>query len=476
MSKDDFRDRLKSYSLEPEHGEWVKMEQLLDADKDDRRGFAWWKFGALFALLLIPVTIYLMSGTSKTEDFNHTSSSNFAAETSFDHNNSQEEIITAAQAIITTQEKQEIPTTITTSQNQIQNNTSNSSPTQNNRESVKTQNRIQTNTTRNITTPPTNNIFSRSQASNTSQSTTTKISNAALDHGEVLLAPEVELGQLLIAEMNTLEGLQFASLNTEYTNDFELPELNPVPFTKIYPEHKNKAWYFVAGVGSKYPLVDIQETQVGTYVPTQKFFPSYLAEAGIGKHFGKFSVEVGLAASLYQYKLEKSISETNLWGTQSGADGPEENIDRIEEDDGTFLINKFAVISPYLRGQYSFNLKKKFVLGIHSMISVNRKVDLPNQIVSDQFADGSNVATFEASTLVGAISESRRANINYDIGFSFEKLFAKRGRMAIDFSYGFATGSLEEGSYSVLRETTVDSNGAFSINGTGPKVKFRYYL
>ena len=471
MSKDDFRDRLKSYSLEPEHGEWVKMEQLLDADKDNRKGIVWWKFGAVFALLLIPASIYLMSSTSSQEDKPYSSSSNFVAETpvSSKINNVQE--ATTSTKKHSPKVKNDVTSAITTSQVQVNNTLSNSINRNIKNESVYPQATLQVKSTKYTPTPPINNIFSRPQASNTSQSTSSNNPKEALDHEEVVLNPEVEVDQLLLAEINSIENIEFASLDTE---EYGLPELDPTPFTKVYPEFKKRAWYFVAGVGAKYPLVDIQEVQVGTYIPSQEFFPSYLAEAGIGKHFGKLSAEVGASASLYQYKLERTLNDEAQWGTQSNG-YPLESMDRLNEENNTFLINKFAVISPYLRGQYSFNLKKKFLLGIHSMISFNRKIDLPNQIVSNQFVDNSAVGLEEAS-FVGALTESRRANIIYDIGFSLEKLFAKRGRMAIDFSYGLAAGSLENGSYSVLRETVVESNGAYSISGTGPKVKFRYYL
>jgi len=59
MSKDDFRDRLKSYSSSPDPGEWSKMEQLLDADKDNhKKVFPWWRFGA--ALLLLGVAAFVV--------------------------------------------------------------------------------------------------------------------------------------------------------------------------------------------------------------------------------------------------------------------------------------------------------------------------------------------------------------------------------------------------------------------------------
>jgi len=93
MSKDDFRDRIRSYSLEPEKGDWVKMQQLLDADKDDRKGIAWWKFGALFALLLIPASIYLMSNVYSEPVLGKSSIVNLSTQNTDKHSTTNEKVI-----------------------------------------------------------------------------------------------------------------------------------------------------------------------------------------------------------------------------------------------------------------------------------------------------------------------------------------------------------------------------------------------
>ena len=491
MSKDDFRDRLKSYSMEPDRSDWVKMQQLLDADEDDRKGVAWWKFGALLALLLIPTSIYLMGGFSiseKSEDQHIASLSNTSNTNIANIEASKLEVSTTTQAqsdIEKSIEKTPVAETLSTKKNNS--NSSKKSGTQISEHRIN-----KTNTNKISNTVTTNRAISNSQnpiAYNSSQLKTSKLPSSILSfptetQGDIV-AEVLKEGRetkstteenTIISKVGIIENFEPSTLNID---ERELPLMTYAPYKKVYPKVKNNPWYLVTAVGMKYPLVEIGEAQVGSFIPTQKFFPSYVAEAGVGKHFGKISVEGGATASLYQYKLGKVFGEENR--------GEAAAMDLLELEDfdpntngSTFIINKFALFSPYLRGQYTFDLKKNWALGIHALVSINSKINLANQVVSEEFPTSYDNTIFinnssEQTALFTGTGDAG-LNIGYDLGFSLEKMFAKKGRIAVDFSYSFGRKTIEEGTYSVLRETSAETNGLYSINGTGPQVKFRYYL
>lgn len=468
MSKDDFRDRLKSYSSEPEHGEWVKMQQLLDADKDDRKVIAWWKYAGLFVLLLIPVILLLFNGSAIEGhidgDINSNSSKNITTE-SFSVSETQKElnteVITAESVIEEDLSSQVNGTEKSKDTNSVSKRQNKSNQKNKNGKNLKSTN---SNSTR------VNAILSRPQANNASQF---KTSNFKVEiPGPILVDKAEQFSSTdVVLAFDQLDQLDLAYFDLD---ERKLPELEQSPFIKAYPTKKHNPWYLVSGIGVKYPIVDVSNAEIGSLIPEQKFFPSYTAEVGVGKHLGKFSVEGGVAGSLYQYKLGKMTSELQ-WGTQQNGVGTANGTEASNGDisGSTFIVNKFALVSPYLRAQYSIDLKKNYKLGLHSMVNFNRRINLKNQLVSDQFAADNNGSTIEIS---GRILDGAMTNINYDFGFSIEKQLAKRGRIAMDFSYSLASGILEEGSYSVLRETTNETNGVYSISGIGPMVKLRYYL
>ena len=493
MSKDDFRDRLKSYSSEPDHGEWIKMQQLLDADKDNRKPFTWWRFGVLLALVLVPASLLLAFYSSDNGDKEeHIVNSNFSVASIIDTQPDDNNALTSVTKQINLDGQQD-KSGLQKDEKSTDDSDINKSPEKSgDRIAIKSIEENNTGSTKSTTNKIKNSIkevlksntqkakqsdaiLSRPQANVSSQLNTT----SPLPKTIIAQEPKMlDLSDNMIADLNVLDNIDPSGFNLE---EREMPELDYVPFTKVYDTPKSNPWYLVSGVGVKYPIVDISNAEVGSLVPTQKFFPSYLAEVGVGKHFGKFSVEGGAVASLYQYKLGKVFNEESLqWGTsQNGTNSdpyPGEDIYALEQGDATFIINKFAVVSPYLRAQYSFNLKRRFILGLHSMINFNRKINLPNQVVSDQFAFDTRNDPVQLNETLTQVKNGKKANINLDLGFSLEKLLAKRGRFAIDFSYSFATDVLEQGRYSVLRETAAETNGVYSISGMGPKVKFRYYL
>jgi len=113
-------------------------------------------------------------------------------------------------------------------------------------------------------------------------------------------------------------------------------------------------------------------------------------------------------------------------------------------------------------------------LGLHALISWNKRINIVDQ---DPMQWGAQISTIgQSNNAFGDFINGDGVNINYDLGFSIEKKFENRGRVALDVSYGFATGVLEAGTYSVTRSAVSEPIGSYSINGAGPKVKFRYYL
>jgi len=250
--------------------------------------------------------------------------------------------------------------------------------------------------------------------------------------------------------------------------------------SKVYPKLKSNPWYVVTGVGAKFPRVKLNSAGVDYLSAKQKLFPSYLAEIGFGKNLGKFSAEGGFAVSLYQYKLTNGLNGSQAFASPEELElevnsFTEENSNsRIVNSGGVnSTINKFAVFSPYLRGQYSFDLKNNFVLGLHGVISMNKKVSLPSQQIEDNQTASSGGEVFELSSAIRNLVNGNLTNFNYEIGASIEKRLANQGRIAIDISYAFASGLLEAGSFGSQDGFTF---GTYTINGSGPKIKFRYYL
>ena len=460
MSKDDFRDRLKSYSVQPEHGDWVKMQQLLDADKEDRPAIAWWRFGGLFALLLIPASLWLMNG-SFTQAETNTNAVNFETATNtLDHKTNLETKEKTNAADLSTTNNIEKSSSINDGNTQLNRSTIENTFQEEKRNSTKS-NAVKENlkktinkTTKRKTSSQSKSIFTEPMAETVpSSSKSEQLSKTT----SVPKSIELPKDKDLIANLSMLD-----KMNPEIFNlaDRELPTLVHSSFVKVYPKQKTNSWYGVTGIGGKYPIVDISNASAGALVPAQKFFPSYLVELGVGKRIGKMAIEVGTSASLYQYKLGRALEEADVL------------VIAESQENTSYVVNKFAVISPYLRGQYSFNLKRNFILGLHSLVSLNRKIELSDQYISNQWA--TQTSSFEIQN--SRFGEDRQLSLNYDLGFSLEKLFAKHGRIAMDFSYTFTSGILEEGSYSVLRDSSVESNGSYALSGVGPMVKFRYYL
>jgi len=459
---------------------------------NDRKGIAWWKFGGLFALLLIPASIYLMGGSFGNEEISQSGIVNFTAKTPIATNkNSDKETVIAQtnnssanenQAPAITTEKTKTREAINNAKKQTNQKASKSSSKTSDSQYVKNKKQQVLKTPSKPSTEP-KPTFSIPRAANSSQLNTSKLPNAKAGQNIKLnkfeKKSDLVLGQEinLIADLAIIAGLDASSFNVA---ERELPGLAYAPYHKVYPKVKNNPWYMATSFGAKYPLADISNPIEGSFIPDQGFFPSYLAEIGLGKKIGKFSVEAGATASLYQYKLGK-VSELEN-GVATIADELEWQInpyyeisaDRLELGSNGFSVNRFAVLSPYVRGQYSFDLRKNFILGLHALVTWNKRLNIneenPLQL-NNQFA-----ANHLGNGAVKEFFSGKSTNINYDVGFSVEKQFAKRGRMALDFSYGFATGILEAGTYSVSRQAMKEPVGSYSINGAGPKVKFRYYL
>jgi len=475
------------------------MQQLLDADEDDHKGFAWWKWGGLFALLLIPTSIYFMNGSFSNQSTSQSSFINFSSNDVTPSTVKNEKIESSeietvnAQANTSSANKNQASANTRTknsidanNENQLIEKASSSSSfkknnsTLNNHKSVNLNSKEKTDQSKSSFSNPS---FSRPRAYNSSQLNTSKIPKT--DVGQEIEVLEqsskliVDSEQTLIADVSLIEHLGTSSFDVA---DRELPTLSYAPYNKVYPKVRNNPWYLVTSVGAKYPIVDVSNASVGALIPTQKLFPSYLAEVGVGKHFGKLSFEGGLTTSLYQYKLGQNISaDADFNAYMFEVDSyTESNSGRVVSSESeNYVVNKFAVLTPYVRGQYSFNLKKNFVLGLHALFGVNRKINIENQTVNSEIATIDPAqANFNES--IQDVINGKSTNFNYELGFSIEKLFEKRGKVALDFSYGFATGLLEAGAYTVSREAQTQVpeaiNGSYTLNGAGPKVKFRYYL
>lgn len=514
MSKDDFRDRLKSYSSQPDPGEWNKMAQLLDADQeDDKKGFLWWRIGAMLLLVVVAALAYNMfsqtsndTETQMATDVQSSQQSTGIAQEDAKADptiNNTSTVLTDAEEVETKEVKNEgLPTAKKTVSKTKDNNQKSNLKTQYNKKTNTlntntntTQNNslqfaeAKTNTnTNNRTAPiskPSNKIVVEEEQREVAAAIAEEVKEEAVVVEEVVVevAEEVKEEAIVVEEVKEKELKaeevvaaieeevvieQKIELNDEYADD-----------AIVLSDKIKMPWYLVSEVGVKYPLVDIDEnTQSGTAVPAQKFFPSYTAGFGVGKGFGKFAIETGVSASLYQFKLGKVLSYNELeqWGSQHV--GQEINVDRNEKQ---FTINKFALVSPYLRTQYSVPLKNDFMLGVFALANFNFVIDLPNQFESELVptADSNffDIRPSEDSQNIWALEQNNRfLTFDADLGCTIEKKLKKRGRLALDFSYTFAKGILERGYYTALRDSENESRGGYEISGKGPKIKLRYYL
>lgn len=475
MSKEDFRDRLKSYSKEPDRSEWIKMQQLLDADQDDEKTpFLWWKTGALFVFILGLITLFGIF--MKNEQLANSNAQNFQVLENQKNKselkedkiilnkelNENSKLSDDEQSVVSSTLVIEKPTPKTSKSNVINTNKVNqklpnsASPTQN-EISISLADQYSSQTSSSI-------------SKNTSSFENTNSRNTSLDIQTPSSPNNIAIIQDLKEGYDNF-GIALLGLKSLNVKTREKPRLQKPLFTEVQNEVKRNPWYIANAIGMKYPIVNIGQASINSLIPTQKFFPSFMGELGIGKNLGRLALELGVNVSLYQFKLAKEIDANDPFVLQVFEDSESNQTNRDEIVGENFTVSKFATISPYVRTQYNIPLKRNFNLGLHTGLSLNRYYDLPDQFVREDATFGN-----EPFNQVLNSPERNQFNLNADFGFSIEKLLHKKGKIAIDLAYTFATGILEEGDYSFFKGTIVETQGAYTINGSGPKVKFRYYL
>ena len=485
MSKDDFRDRLKSYSSSPDAGEWSKMEQLLDADKDDgRKGFLWWRFGAALLFLGVAAFVVLYNMTESRES--GIESRDAVAE--------KEEVLEVKGEIREVRDiKQEEIAEVRT-----ENRESGAENREVRGENVEIEKENIDFVDRGVVVEEIQYEEKIQEEIRVVEEVVEEVIEEVIEEVvEEVIMEEAEVVETIVENVVTKESTETENIEVEDVKDEEVIVVEEIKEVIELNQKEEEAladadidvsnkklgpWHLVSEVGIKYPLVDIQNPVPGALVPSQRFFPSYTAGIGFGKSFGKFSAELGVNGALYQFKLGEVVDQETIlsWGAQNSY---EEVV--VENSEEQFVINKFATVSPYARAQYSIPLKNNYLFGLHALCALNSVIDLPDQYVSDKFSNDQNgeSSVFDFTPLNnrpnGAVSGSRdrqRVSLNFDLGFSIEKILAKRGRLALDLGYTFATGQLEEGSYTAFRNSSFQSSGTYSISGKGPVARLRYYL
>ena len=554
MSKDDFRDRLKSYSSSPDSGEWSKMEQLLDADKDDRKkGFAWWRFGA--ALLLLGVAAFVVFETMSEEgsrelraesrdeivnrepraesqgaivnreprtesrdaivvqeegsairekvNLDPGAESRDEIENREPRAESRDAIVFQENEIVVEEEGSNKKNEKSVAGSEMRDEIENREPRAESRDEIVVQEEgSEKQNEKSEAGSGNRDRFALQENIEVVQEVREEdvaIEKVSVD--EKVIAQEVAevivpvvIEEIGVVEVEVAEEVKQEEPSVEIEKVIEEEEVTAVgeiaseEHVKLTSLNKGmKVWHVVTEVGIKYPIVDLENPVVGSLVPSQRFFPSYTAGLGIGRSFGRFSAELGVSAALYQFKLGEVVDQDRIlvWGSQNSTISE----DVISTSEEQFVINKFAIASPYLRTQYSIPLKNNFLLGLHSVFALNSVLNLPNQFESNQIASSNrldelsvfdfnplNNSGFPSGSSNGSFLSDEVISMNVDLGFSLEKTFADRGRLALDLSYTLATGYLERGRYTAFRESNFQSDGTYMISGKGPVVRLRYYL
>ncbi len=508
MSKDDFRERLKSYSDTPDPGEWSKMEQLLDADQDDRKaGFAWWRLGAaaiLVAVLSVALYQFVDFGLETEDERLETKDENLepraeSREPGFafedqrlkTKDESRESGAGSRERKEDERPKNKDERLVEESKEDIIRKTKDERLVKESRtkssesgfaavdERRKTKNEIFVGESR------IGNQESGAESRESRLEVVAEVESVDVVMEDVLNEVSAIPESAVFEKRDLFELEEVIAIEDLETEDLEIQDERMDEEEAVVDLDLNQGltrpWFVVTEAGVKFPTVDInQNPSPGTLVPAQKLFPSYTAGLGFGRNFGKFSAEIGLTASLYQFKLGEIVDQEKIdeWNTPNNtleAGNP------IITSNEQFVINKFAVASPYLRTQYSIPLKKDFLLGLHASVLANSILNLPNQFESGQFAtsndiDQASIFDFDRVQSNSEIDQRRQNSFNFDLGLSVEKILGNRGRLALDLSYTLARGYLERGKYTALRNSEFESGGTYTITGMGPVARIRYYL
>lgn len=490
MSKQDFRQKVKSYSEPYDHNDWIRMKQLLDQDSSSPKKSAWhwWYFLPIFILSIISITF--ISASLTTEETNSPSDADlhFHQKGQLPVNQIEDKATEKRQQAqdtklegqsISPKEVQmanppmaEVNKSVRNAETTTSNNSNSSMMAGEDRHVSIKEYAVQTE--KEVLSPVVSPVLEISNTINKNV-TSTSVSDVA-STSSTITSSSVTTSDL---QSNPLESQILSDLSDIGPRPFKalasapvVPVLDKEYSTIDRPIRRNKMKsIFTANASLKFPKVDLADTE-GQFQASPIWRPSVGAEVGyILKPLEKLALEAGVEAGLYQIKAGKKIIAGNNGGTPI-----ELNVD---------ITENLLFAGPYLKAHYlhSLNSKNKIDINLayhYSLIKFKNIIQdqVTCNIQEDEIARRSECILYEGEVLYYSNDTQVAKSLGQlEIGTSLVHKIDKNNHITIGLGYRLGLNELLKSNYGLLYQSAKqESTGVINTHSNGLELKLGYWF
>ncbi len=488
MKNESYKERLKNYSQKADDSDWIKMQQMLDADKDDDKPFIIWKWVGLLSLLLLTIIVlfningevqianpiveeniivnqpkiessnqtkeYTDNASEKSVDSHNTSSSKNHSKTSI--NNSE---INSNNSIANENIIESTSTEIKESHDLVETQIP---------ETLKYQNQTisttKTNTSKTLKPSITKIVDPEAETNATKE-----IGNQSIPLGEQASYGLAEKdSRQTFDHSSPIGGIQLSSLI--YNRDKAMLTLDidklseDIGKATINPVQMRKKWALVGTASAFYALwTKGNANEVQAY--TQNFILSYHFDLGLKRRMNNsWSAEAGLSYLKMRFKATSSSN------AQLTADiNSEDKIDNETNLYGGYLGLAYT-INPSSNNQWVLSSTFYKYFGETSNFTLENDVLATPETqggigIQNEEENSEDFTPEETIRDVNSFRETTKPSSFLSVGLSYTRVLSNRHSLGIQASYNLPLGNF----------LTKGINGEFyQIRGNGPKLGIKY--